>query len=190
MKKYQEKMTWVSISKINPAAYNPRRISEKAFEGLKESLRQNSIVQPLVVNKQTGNLVAGHQRFRALTELGYEKVPVITVDVSLDKEKQMNVSLNNPAIEGEFTGDLQNLLEGIKLDLGEAPFEELRLDTLVMDIDRVFDEEPKDPEPKEEGEDKDPPNEKILLMVPFGSKPEILESLQAFLEGYPEVTLK
>jgi ParB-like chromosome segregation protein Spo0J len=40
----------IPIKKLKPALYNPRKISDKDFEQLVESVRQYSMVEPLVVN--------------------------------------------------------------------------------------------------------------------------------------------
>src|SRR5688572_1371068 len=63
----------ISISKVNPAPYNPRKDlqpGDPEYEKLKLSMAQFGCVEPLVWNKRTGNLVGGHQRFKILLEQG------------------------------------------------------------------------------------------------------------------------
>lgn len=122
-----------SIDEIKPANYNPRAIMDSSFEGLKESLRRFNVVDPLIVNTRTGNLVSGHQRLRAAQELGFKEVPVVEVDLSEADEMALNVTLNNPKIAGFFTDDLQALLDELKMDLGESVLVDLRLNELVID---------------------------------------------------------
>ena len=65
----------VAIKTLKAAEYNPRKISDADFAQLVESLRQYSLVEPLVVNsspKRYGTVIGGHQRMRAAIELGYE----------------------------------------------------------------------------------------------------------------------
>ena len=38
------------LNQLNPADYNPRRISNEAMEGLKKSLDRFGCVEPIVVN--------------------------------------------------------------------------------------------------------------------------------------------
>lgn len=45
------------------------------------------LVEPLVWNKRTGNLVGGHQRLKILKEQGRTEVEVSVVDLSPIKEK-------------------------------------------------------------------------------------------------------
>ena len=61
------------VSEINPAVYNPRKDlqpSDPEYEKLKKSILEFDMVEPLVWNKGTGNLVGGHQRLKILKELG------------------------------------------------------------------------------------------------------------------------
>ena len=62
----------IKLADVKPAAYNPRRQlkpGEKEYEALKASISRWSLVEPLVVNLRTGNLVGGHQRDNVLLDL-------------------------------------------------------------------------------------------------------------------------
>lgn len=120
------------VNEINAAKYNPRDITEEAFEGLKESVRKFGIPVPLVVNKTTGNLVSGHQRLKAAIYLGWKTVPVVEVSLTEVEEKALNVTLNNNKITGHFTDALQGLLEEIKVEFSDEEFASLRFDDLVI----------------------------------------------------------
>ena len=52
----------VSIEKLNPAAYNPRKDlkpGDAEYEKLKRSICEFGFVEPVVWNKATGNVVGG-----------------------------------------------------------------------------------------------------------------------------------
>jgi len=117
------------VAGMKPADYNPRTISDKAMAGLKASIKRWGIVEPIIVNERTGNIVGGHQRLRVLLELGEVKTDAVIIDIDESEERALNVTLNNPHIAGEFLPDLQNILEGFKLDIPDA-FEALNLDEL------------------------------------------------------------
>lgn len=110
-------MKWLPINDLQPASYNPRDITDRAFEGLKESIKKFGFVDPIIVNKRTGHLVGGHQRLKAAQALNLEKVPVVEIDVSELDEKALNVTLNNQAISGHYTDLLQDLLQEVKVEL-------------------------------------------------------------------------
>lgn len=127
------KVKYVNPNTLNPAAYNPRDISEHAFEGLKESIKKFGFVDPVIVNTSTGNLVGGHQRTKAAIALGLESIPMVEVELSPAEEKALNVTLNNQAISGHYTEGLQDLLQEIKLELPE--FDSLLLNDLEINTD-------------------------------------------------------
>lgn len=129
----QLKITQRSVKDINPAPYNPRDISDHAFEGLKKSLEKFGFVDPLIVNKRNDVLVGGHQRLKAAIALGYKTVPVVEVDLSPVEEKALNITLNNQKISGHYTDALQVLLQEIKVELPDDDFADLHLDELVID---------------------------------------------------------
>lgn len=113
----------IPISRINPAVYNPRKDLKPGdieYEKLKKSITEFDIVEPLVWNKRTGNLVGGHQRLKILKELDYTEVEVSVVDLPDAKEKALNLALNKISGEWDFPS-LKNLLE--ELDTGEFDIE-------------------------------------------------------------------
>lgn len=123
----------MKLEELKPAEYNPRTITKEAFRGLEASIRRFGLVQPIVWNRRTERVVGGHQRIEAMKALGQSEAQVVVVDLPESEEKALNVTLNNPAIAGEFTDDLQGILAELA-DLPEINFEELGLDTLV-DLD-------------------------------------------------------
>lgn len=110
----------VHISALKAAPYNPRTISKEALAGLQASLQRFGLVQPIIVNKRSGNVVGGHQRLKALQAAGEREVQIIEVDLPITEEKALNVTLNNPAIAGVFTDGLQTVLEDIQAALPQG----------------------------------------------------------------------
>ena len=79
------------------AEYNPRELTQDQHQDLKDSITRFGFVDPLIVNthKERKNiLVGGHQRLKIAKELGYKDVPCVEVDLTPDKEKELNVRLN------------------------------------------------------------------------------------------------
>lgn len=130
MKKHHVKT--IPLADLKAAEYNPRTISASALEGLAHSLKRFGLVQPIIWNKRTGNVVGGHQRIKALQAAGEKDAQVIEVDLPLTEEKALNVTLNNSAITGEFTGGLDAILAEIQQALPQG-FLELKLDSLMED---------------------------------------------------------
>lgn len=93
----QIKITDVDINLLNPAIYNPRKLSEKQEKDLTESLKRFSFVDPLIVNfhpERKNIIVGGHARYKVAKKLGYKTVPVVYVNLTLEKEQELNLRLN------------------------------------------------------------------------------------------------
>lgn len=103
----------VALEDIQPAPYNPRKEltdNDPEFVALKKSIDQFGLVVPLIINKQTGNLISGHQRLNALKNQGATEAEAVMVDLEPEKEKALCIAMNK--IEGEWDyGKLSELLE-------------------------------------------------------------------------------
>jgi len=98
----------VPRSLISEAAYNPRVMPKENAKLLKRGLKTLGLVEPLVWNKRTGNLVGGHQRLRQIDELegGQDySLTLSIVDVDAREERRMNLALNNTNIQGIWDND-------------------------------------------------------------------------------------
>ena len=100
------------IDEIIPADYNPRKISKENLERLKKSIKEFGLVDPLVWNERTNRLIGGHQRLKILMEEGVKEVEVSVVNLPEDKEKALNIALNNPNLQGEW--EEEKLVELLK----------------------------------------------------------------------------
>lgn len=78
------------LSSIVPNPLQPRRLfTEQELEELSASIRENGLLQPLVVRPAPGatgryQLVAGERRFRAISSLQWADVPVLVREASDD----------------------------------------------------------------------------------------------------------
>ena len=113
----------IPIAEINAAPYNPRRDlqpEDQEYKLLAKGIAEFGLVEPLVWNKRTGNLVGGHQRLKVLAEQGASEVLCSVVDLPDGKEKQLNIALNK--ISGDWDMPrLKDLLE--ELDSGADDIE-------------------------------------------------------------------
>lgn len=139
----------LDIDKINPAVYNPRKDlkpGDPEYDKLKKSILEFDMVEPLVWNKKTGNLVGGHQRLKILQELGIKQVEVSVVNLSEVKEKALNLALNK--IQGDWDmPKLKDLLE--EIDTGEFDIEITGFDpSEIEDLMTQFNPVPEDTQPR------------------------------------------
>jgi len=72
------------VARIHPCPLQPRKdFAPEALRELADSIRQQGLVQPLVVRRrgEEFELIAGERRWRAAQLLGLEEVPVVVRDV-------------------------------------------------------------------------------------------------------------
>lgn len=75
----------VPLERIRPNPFQPRsEFDDEGIARLAASIRENGLLQPIVVRPmgETFQIVAGERRYRALRELEWENVPVITRGLS------------------------------------------------------------------------------------------------------------
>lgn len=127
----------IKREQIKNAPYNPREISDESAKELRKALKKFGLVETLVWNKRTGNLVGGHQRLAQLDALeGSNKysLTISVIDVDLKSEKEINLLLNNPNLQGTYDQDALAKLVG-EIDFKNAGFTEADLDVLGINVD-------------------------------------------------------
>ena len=138
------KIEIVQIADLKPFAGNPRKMAASEMKKLENSIKKFSFVEPVVVNKTTGNIVGGHTRSVAAKNIGLTEVPVVYVTIPEGEEKALNLALNK--IHGEWDEEkLALLLKGLNQEERElSGFEEKEI--LKMIKDETKDDEYVEPE--------------------------------------------
>lgn len=118
----------VDIKRMNPATYNPRKDlkeNDKEFIEIKNSLENFGLVEPIVWNKRTGNIIGGHQRFKILVASGLKEIECSVVDFSEEKEKACNLALNKTSgiWDDEKLNELLYELESTDFNMSDFGFE-------------------------------------------------------------------
>ena len=127
----------VPISSLIRDSANPRAITPKSKGRLRASIKRFGLVQPVVVSERDGRrlVVGGHQRLDALEASGATEVDVAVGCWSAADERALNVTLNNPANQGEFSGGLEAYLDSIAGGLNALDFLSLGLADLLPSAD-------------------------------------------------------
>lgn len=87
----------VDVTAISVNPFQPRKVfDEKEIEELGNSIKENGLIQPLIVAKIDNGfeLIAGERRWRACKLIGLKKVPVIVKRVT-DREKLVMAIIEN-----------------------------------------------------------------------------------------------
>ena len=147
----EHKIIHREINSLIFAEYNPRQLTKDQYQNLKDSISRFGLVDPIIVNsnKERQNIiVGGHQRVKVAKDMNIEYVPVLEVDLTYEKERELNIRLNRNT--GEW--DMDNLANFFDMEeLIEWGFEE---DELILP----------DPEP-------------ILGLIDDDEVPEVEESI-------------
>lgn len=146
----------IPVSKINPAKYNPRKITDSQLKALKRAMEEFGDLSGIVVNMRTGNLIGGHQRLKnfdpawqickrpesdnvGTVAAGYIETPwgrwaYREVDWEDAKEKAANLAANK--IGGEFDlPKLRDLLADIQasdIDAALTGFDQAEIEKMLQ----------------------------------------------------------
>tara|TARA_R110001592_G_scaffold63631_3_gene195161 strand:+ start:1137 stop:1748 length:612 start_codon:yes stop_codon:yes gene_type:complete len=87
----------IKITDLKEAEYNPRELTGKQYEDLKNSLTEFGFVDPVLVNthhERSNVIIGGHQRVKVWADLGNDFAPCVKLHLDYEKEKELNVRLN------------------------------------------------------------------------------------------------
>jgi hypothetical protein len=117
----------VSLDKLIPYWRNPRK-NDVAVEKVKASIEQFGYQSPIVVDEKM-TIIAGHTRYRALKELGYEEIPVIVSDMPAKKAKEYRIIDHRAGEYATWTEDLSlELKEFSDIAFRDIFFPDVQLD--------------------------------------------------------------
>lgn len=122
----------LKLNTVKPYWKNPRR-NEETVELLKKSIGKYGFNVPLIIDKNNV-IIAGHARYKALMQLGYEEAECVIVDLPPDKAREFRIA-DNKIAELSFW-DSDKLKEELKLigDLEElVGFKDGEIDELLTD---------------------------------------------------------
>lgn len=130
----------IALSKLKPSPYNPRKPLKPGSRGwkkLERSIDEFDLVQPLVWNRTTGHVVSGHQRLEILRERGVQSVEVVVVELSQEREKCLNITLNNASVGSSWDFDrlglvMEDLQDLADFDATLTGFDEREIRDLVL----------------------------------------------------------
>ena len=82
----------LDVSLVDTSPWQPRQdFDEEKLQELADSIREQGLVQPVVVRRKGGRyeLVAGERRLRAVRRLGEERIPAVLMEASDNKVREL-----------------------------------------------------------------------------------------------------
>jgi ParB-like chromosome segregation protein Spo0J len=81
------KIEMINVSSLKPhplnnSIYTSKR--DKEDDDLRISIHLNGLLEPIVVDKKSMQIISGHRRFKSITELGWKTVPTRLVEIDFD----------------------------------------------------------------------------------------------------------
>ena len=124
----------INITDIVPAPYNPRTISSRDKEKLRNSLEEFGLVDPIVINLKNNQIIGGHQRYDAildqylldgdfdkklnlirLGDIGWVFTETELTISDENAEKALNIALNKISGEWDFE-KLEEVFNALQVD--------------------------------------------------------------------------
>ena len=130
---------YVPISSITPNKYNPNRQGEHEFNLLLRSMRDDGFTTPILVQRETREIVDGEHRWRAARELGYETIPVVFVHMTAEQMRVATLRHNRARGQEdiELTAELLRELESVgalKWAQKSLQMDDVEMQRLMTDI--------------------------------------------------------
>lgn len=155
----------IYIKNINPNKENPRQIHDDNINKLTNSLNEFGLVEPIIINTKTNEIIGGHQRYKILLDeynstsknkelfilnLGDISWVFSETDLKIrskDHETALNITLNNDMAMGVYD---ESILYDITSDLQEkgllslTQFEDSDLEELEIKLKTLEDDSEED----------------------------------------------
>lgn len=125
---------------IDSVRQHPRNPNNGDLDSIMESIKINGYVDPIIVQKSTGYIIAGNHRWQCLHALKSTVAPVIFVD--MDEEQALRFMLaNNETARKAVTDDalmveLLGLLSTTELGLVGSGFDDDQYQRLMAGLDQ------------------------------------------------------
>ena len=88
----------MAVGSVVPNLKNPYKYREEDMKPLEDSIRENGIIQPLMVRKDDKadvfEIISGHRRYLAATRLEMTEVPVVVLDITKEEADIILVDSN------------------------------------------------------------------------------------------------
>lgn len=179
----------MQLADLKAAAYNPRKDlqpEDPAYLKIKQSLETFGMVEPIIWNEKTGHIVSGHQRIKALRDMGETETDVVVISETLKEEKKLNVILNRA--KGRWDNEkLAPLMKELseRGDVSITGFEDYELQGLISQYENrladILEYSPPEPQPDTEQEEQTEPADATFSMI-FSIPAEYKDAVDAYLE--------
>ena len=117
---------YMPLSELKAYSNNAKIHTAEQIEQIKKSIQEFGMNDPIAIWKNN-EIIEGHGRLIACSELGIDKVPVIRLDGLTDEQRKAYMLVHNQlTMNTGFDSDILNIeLDDISLDMSEYGFDDL-----------------------------------------------------------------
>jgi len=87
---------YVPARLLEPNPWNPNQMDEATFAAEVASIKEFGFVDPIIVREmgEVYQIIDGYHRWKAATDIGYDELPIVVLDVDEDAAKELTIILN------------------------------------------------------------------------------------------------
>lgn len=104
-----DQITWKEenwpVSKLRGNKRNPRKITPEQFDRLKKKISELGYHHPVAIQPD-GLIISGHQRVKALLDLGYKEIRVSIPSRPLDKDEYRKMMIEANVADGDWDKEI------------------------------------------------------------------------------------
>jgi ParB family chromosome partitioning protein len=108
------RVTEIEVGKLKPNPWNPNRMSDEMFHKLREYIKREGMVEPIVVRPDGDGfeILGGYHRWLICKELRFDTVPCVVVELDDRRARILSINLNElkgqslPQLLAELIHDL------------------------------------------------------------------------------------
>ena len=129
------KTEYVTLTKLTP---HPRNVRQGDVGAISQSLTEHGQYRPIVVQRSTGQIIAGNHTYRAASSLGWKQVAVTYLDVTDEQALRIllvdNRTNDLATYDDTALTDLLTALAETEQQLAGTGFDLDDLDLLLQDL--------------------------------------------------------
>lgn len=133
---------YADVNTLNPNSYNPNRQTDKDFQLLLSSMRDDGFTQPVIVIRHNREIVDGEHRWRgaialsADPEIGhlFKKIPVVFVDMTPEQQRISTLRHNRARGSEDMNLSAELLRDLAGRGAAEFAMESLQISSTEMDF--------------------------------------------------------
>jgi len=128
----------LKLSDIELNSYNPNKMQDNYYNALKNNIKQDGYLQPLLVNHIDDKyvIIDGEHRYKALKELGFDKVDCWIISIPEAEAKKLTLKMG---LSGEYdsihlSGLLDSMITDIDIDIPTIELDMPHINLSLLDM--------------------------------------------------------